>query len=140
MIATKTAVALTFICDKCKKHVPDHEGYICVDKCRALSEVPKLVQEWKDAHPSRNEDGSLRLMRATEWNSYPDRVHWHVYHRRCDPNPERDDYWFGIERASSYAALLEWSAHLMGKKWLKHTDWDGFIYRVFAMNGGAPGL
>ena len=56
-------------------------------------------------------------------------VHWRAWHRTCDPQPDSSDYWFGVERCRDLKALLEWNAHLGGKRWIGCTDWSRFIQR-----------
>jgi hypothetical protein len=68
--------------------------------------------------------------------TYPAAVPWRIHHRRCDPSPGIDGYWFHANRCGTERHLLAWTAHLLEKDWLKDTDWSVFLYRLLAANGG----
>jgi hypothetical protein len=65
-------------------------------------------------------------------------VPWGVWHRSCDPEPHRDDYWIGVERCRTLGSVLQWNHHLHEKNWLDHTDWDLFIWRRFGEKSSRP--
>jgi hypothetical protein len=55
---------------------------------------------------------------------------WQVHCDGC--NPHRADgcagcYWFAVERCSTWAQLVHWTAHLSEKEWLAATNWMDFI-------------
>ena len=57
-------------------------------------------------------------------------------HRHCDPHPDGEDYWFGVERARSLAAVIDWTAHLLGKDWFPETNWDQLLYNLVLPQAG----
>jgi hypothetical protein len=128
MTTTAPPGTLTLPCDICGQPVTGIDGYICVDK-NAAHRCRAAIQEWKTRNPGPVISGTALL-------TYPDAAVWQIYHRACDPQRDSDnDYWFYVGRADTALDLLGWTAHLLGKTWLKDTDWSGFLYRVLRANG-----
>lgn len=48
-------------------------------------------------------------------------VRWRPWHRGCWRGQER--YAIDVERIRTLAQVCDWTAHLMGKAWLRYTDW-----------------
>ena len=71
-----------------------------------------------------------QAVNIAELLALPRRAPWLAHHRMCDPNPGHESYWFDVARARTHAQLLNWSAHLMGKRWIRHTTWANLIERA----------
>jgi hypothetical protein len=50
-----------------------------------------------------------------------------VLHRGCDPNPDGEEYWIAVERIRTATDVIWWSAHLLGKNWIEHTNWGDVL-------------
>lgn len=98
-------------CDFCGHAIRGDTGYVFVDWGEAMRR-----------HTLRRQ--------GTQSPQYP-RVPWHVAHRRCDPNPDRDDYWFAANRCRATDDALDWWLHLSEKGWVAETDWPRFVRRHF---------
>lgn len=131
----QTPQELTHICRKCRKVIDDGRGYICIDRAAAF-ERPAQMRNWrKELH--KNCKTKPCLHQATDLAGCPPIVHWQTYHTRCDQDRDISDryYRIDVERCRTVWALLEWTAHLIAKKWFIHTDWHQFLY---AMHAQAP--
>jgi hypothetical protein len=109
-------------CSICGRRIANGAGWITINS-QELNTCLSASLAWREAHPGP-------LLSGTELSELPDPAHWRVLHRRCDPEPEDNGYWFDIERARTVRQLLGWTAHLMGKSWLEYTDWQNFIAKV----------
>lgn len=114
--------ALVWVCDACKQPVNDGAGYIHVEH-QTVHDVRQAVRQWKAENPGPAITGAALF-------DYPAPARWGVHHAACDPAPESGDYWIDVKSARTHGALLARTAHLMGKAWLKHTDWDELIQRM----------
>lgn len=140
---------LTLPCDVCGKSVVGASGYVTVSY-QEISRVEERIREWDTRRRERRErelqerpacaDAAALIesvMTGTELLDYPDAARWHIYHRDCDPDPDEQGYWWSVERCCTYRDLILRTAHVMGKSWLEHTDWDRFLYRVVAAQKSA---
>lgn len=55
------------------------------------------------------------------------RIAFAAYHQKCDPNPEEDSYWFGVEDASTLESYMRWVIKLCDKKWMSTRDIQSMI-------------
>lgn len=123
---------ITWQCSVCGQPIAAGSGYLAVDHGAAYAQ-----------YRASTERGHQRWLEGTAVISLaailaePDAARWQALHRDCDPNLERDDYWFGVERADTLPKMLDWTAHLSGKVWLTETDWGDLIRQVAAAAGGA---
>ncbi|EUA15423.1 hypothetical protein I546_1145 [Mycobacterium kansasii 732] len=63
-----------------------------------------------------------------DFEGCPDVVRWLTYHTRCDPQRnEANVYRIDVERCRTVWALLDWTAHLISKRWFIHTNWNEFL-------------
>ncbi|WP_327415305.1 hypothetical protein [Streptomyces sp. NBC_01233] len=113
---------LIAICDECKQAVADGEGSLWVD----MAEVDQHtinVRAWKqlEAKPATDR---LQTYSFSSLLSYPEPAPWRVHHAACDPAPDANAYAIEVHRCRSWADLVVWTSHLMGKSWLAHTDWS----------------
>jgi hypothetical protein len=113
--------ALTWACISCDELVDDNSGYLHVNH----TEINHVEREY-EAFEKRSQ-GVISGEAWTELFALPDPAPWEVHHASCDPRPESNDYWIGVERIRTQATLLSWTAHLMEKNWLRHTNWVDII-------------
>lgn len=116
---------LAWICEACKAAVVNGEGYIHVSH----DTVNATERAYRDFE--RRESG--KAVTLDSLLALPDPARWRVHHVRCDPEPDSADYVIEVHRARTHAQLLRWTAHLMGKEWLRYTDWDELIDRMAAV-------
>jgi hypothetical protein len=112
---------LIAICDECKHPVADGEGSLWVD----MTEVDQReinVRAWKQLEAEPTTD-MLQTYSFSSILSYPEPAPWRVHHAVCDPDPSTNAYAIEAHRCRSWADLVVWTSHLMGKTWLVHTDW-----------------
>lgn len=111
-------------------HVPYNE----------FGRVEREAKRWEREHQDGSEE-AVRIVSLAELMTYPGPARWQVH---CDPcNPHKDEqgglcggcYWLSLDRCSTAVDLLYWTAHLMGKTWLPHTNWASFIRAAAAGTG-----
>ncbi|MGW1353445.1 hypothetical protein ACWCQE_29880 [Streptomyces sp. NPDC002409] len=112
---------LTLICSACTQPVIQDDGYLWVS-CREAAAVQQayhaLEKRSTDPH-----DGSLSLDLA-DLLALPEPATWRADHRDCDSVREKEfHYRIPAARLRLRADLLDWTAHLLEKAWLPHTDW-----------------
>ncbi|MBB4711159.1 hypothetical protein BJ965_001041 [Streptomyces luteogriseus] len=119
---------LHLICDTCRKPIDGATGYLWVDNSQ-INAVVKAVAEWNRAHtiPEGEPLAGGRMCSATDLFSYPEAVQWQAHHHACDPSQDASAYSIQADRISTWRELLDWTAHLMEKEWLTHTDWDDVL-------------
>lgn len=111
---------ITWNCNVCGFPISDGTGYLSLDMA-VVSQVEQALHAWKAEHP----DGAS----VDELMRYPQSAPWTSLHRDCDPDPEGPSYWYDIDRCRTHQQLLARTAHLMGKRWFKATNWDEIIGR-----------
>jgi hypothetical protein len=114
-VKLKDTVRFSWQCDVCGSAVADGQGRITIDYVEVFR-----VEPGHDNHRLRSPSDPWDLLLSPL-------VRWHVYHRRCDPDLNGEAYWIRIEPCRTVADLCEWWLHLYGRRWLKLTDWRGFI-------------
>lgn len=115
-------VKITVMCQNCRRPIVGNDGYVWIDG-HALAEHERA---WADHDHSR----SGIAMSLAELMSLPGQVAWQAHHLRCDRDPERSSYFMHIDRLDTVAKLLDWTAHLMTKAWIDHTNWAEVIRRA----------
>lgn len=129
---------LKAICEACKQSVRDGDGFLYI----VMHEVNAVEQAW-EVHEHKDcgrsaEGGELVFQSLAEFmeatKRLPQPARWHVHHKACDPQLHADCYSIEVKRIRTWAALAEWTAHLMDKQWLRHTDWDRLLQN--AAHGG----
>lgn len=115
---------LVWVCGVCRKPVHDGEGYLHVDLRKAL----QVEREWaaEELRDSPIDVNDLHTM--------PGQVGWLAHHHGCDPDPDHFCYSVDIHTVRTHSDLLRWTAHLMSKAWLPHTDWEQLIERMAAVS------
>ncbi|MEU5902683.1 hypothetical protein [Streptomyces venezuelae] len=109
---------LLLICQGCGNRITDDAGYLWVH----TQEVHTAQQEaraWEAQHPA-NGESSLDLLDLLD---HPEPIRWRSHHQACDPDRDSSHYRIPAARLHTRADLLDWTAHLMEKGWLPHTDW-----------------
>jgi hypothetical protein len=129
---------ITWLCDECGQPIKPETGYLTVDSGQATRQRQDAEERSHQRKVDARANGQrFVVVNMAEMMTWPECVEWEALHSECDQYPERDDYWFGVERADRLAKLLDWSAHLMGKVWLEETNWDDLLRTVAAAAGGA---
>ena len=122
----------SWTCEKCSKAIRGNTGYILVMDSttrswpRYATPSDLRLEPPKDGMP--DEAKELKFMTPVdlaammaEW--IPDnKIAFAVYHADCDPEPETEPYWFGVERAKTLTEWLGWIEHLSHKVWMGKRD------------------
>jgi hypothetical protein len=116
---------LEAICDVCKRVVADGEGNLWVDMAE-VEQVTVNERAWEQLESEPQEGGAVTFSGGSLL-SYPAPARWRVDHASCDPAPDANAYAIEVHRCRSWADLVLWTAHLMGKEWLLHSDWDELL-------------
>jgi hypothetical protein len=117
---------LIAICDVCNQQVQDHDGHLSVHRADIRAHQ-KAVAEWKQRTGSDHADGAPHAVGIMDMAAYPEPAKWTVLHVRCCEHPEAGEYPIEIHRVRTWPDLVAWTAHLMGKTWLGHTDWSELL-------------
>lgn len=116
---------LIAICDACKETIADGEGSLWVDMAE-VEQATTNERAWEQFEAEQHERGVLTFS-GESLQSYPDPAHWRVHHYSCDPVPNANSYAVEVHRCRSWADLVWWTAHLMGKAWFPRTDWEDLL-------------
>ncbi|WP_030886411.1 hypothetical protein [Streptomyces sp. NRRL F-5053] len=111
-------------CDTCKAPVADGDGALWADMAD-VDRTATNTQAWEMLE-TKQEAGALSFS-AGSLMSYPEPARWQVHHSACNPSPDARAYAVEVHRCRSWADLVWWTAHLMGKTWLQHTDWEDLL-------------
>jgi len=57
-------------------------------------------------------------------------VPWRVFHNKCGPEHDGNQYGFPVEQCQTETDLIDWMLHLNGKTWTEFTDWDNFVRKA----------
>ncbi|KXF51065.1 hypothetical protein AXA44_15465 [Rhodococcus sp. SC4] len=129
---TDSTVRITYYCDECHRPIEDGDGYV------HLAYPPAQADEGEGK--ATESGGFLMVTAATiklevpkpppPTTTVPTR-HWETHHRRCDPHPNRDDYWYAVERMRTLVDLAHRTKHLSEtKRWFPTTDWPDLVVRA----------
>ena len=111
---------LVWRCERCGKPIGDGAGYVAMSFAE-LHAYKRALEAWNE-RVDRDYPGAFRCYPVSELLDYPEPVRWHVLHGLCDPEPDSPDYWIGVERIRTAAAVISWSSHLIRKNWIHETD------------------
>ena len=114
-------------CEVCGDPIADRAGYVYLNS-HERHQAEQAAVEFKRLTYEPITGG--QMISGEAWSMMPDPAHWRVSHHKCDPDPDCSAYTIEIERIRNPAALLAWTAHLMGKRWLGTTDWRDLIERM----------
>jgi hypothetical protein len=123
---------LRAVCFACRKDIAPGGGVIHI----AMNEVMRVEQAQtaeREMLRTKAADGIPPIVTVAELRAQPVEVAWQVHCDSC--NPHRPGgcagcYWFAVERCSTWAQLVHWTAHLSEKGWLSATDWMTFIRAI----------
>ncbi|WP_328449898.1 hypothetical protein OG780_19415 [Streptomyces sp. NBC_00386] len=129
---------LQLICDTCKKPIEGASGYLWVDNDKVNTALADAAK-WNRKHtiPEGEPLAGGQLFSGADLFDYPEAIQWQAHHHACDPNQDANAYSIQANRIDTWAELLDWTAHLMEKDWLNHTDWDELLRGV---HGGTARL
>jgi hypothetical protein len=140
------AHAWTWRCDACGRAIQDTHGYVqFVDPKtggypqwgeadeRQFHEAYWAYEDKIAAQQADNVTGAparWALYSAADLIGLPEveRAKIQAYHRACDPHPDRDSYWVGVERIRG-KDLLDWCAHLCEKEFFGRAEMMTLIRR-----------
>ncbi|WP_157437790.1 hypothetical protein [Actinoplanes subtropicus] len=117
------------VCDLCARTVAPSDGHLWVDD-RDLAQVQRLTAAWEAEHPD------AEPIQVSNLVTRPQPARWHVTHTTCDAVPRSSGYSIELTRIQTFRDLVGWTAHLMGKNWLQHTDWDDLIANALGAGDG----
>ncbi|MER8062753.1 MULTISPECIES: hypothetical protein [unclassified Streptomyces] len=128
---------LLLICRKCCLQVGQDDGYLWAHSGE-VNAVGRACRTWKAEHTEP--DGTLSVTPG-QVLEYPEPAAWRAHHQRCDPDRDEMHYRIPAARLRLRADLLDWTAHLIEKAWLSHTDWREVIRetRTGGTRFAAPG-
>lgn len=125
---------ITVVCSLCGKPILPGAGWLLVSH----SDINRTATAWSEFEErKRAESGIDGLVALDELMDLPGRAAWQAFHRTCDPDLDSHDYYIDVERFTTWADVVSWTAHLMGKTWLQHTNWAALLR---GLAHGEPGL
>lgn len=116
---------LTAICDVCKQPIPHGKGslYVLFREINALTEKREAIPDT----PSLDFEALFGL---------PVPPRWHMRHDACQgDHRELASYEIAVEQIASWPKLVEWTSHLMDKRWLSETTWSGVLGSIARGDG-----
>jgi hypothetical protein len=116
---------LVLICDACKEPVDDGAGYLWIDTdAVAAEERAAAGRRPRDIQDDDSSSESVLSYLAAGLFELPEPVRWQAHHAACDLTPDAATYPIPAVDIRTWAELVEWTAQLMEKPWLPHTDWS----------------
>lgn len=114
---------ITWHCSTCDKPLKRRGGWIELvgDQMRTAYEALRREAEI-DARAEST--GGLVMYSGADLLDIPGPGRWRATCRTCNGDDQGSGYFIDVDRISTVAAVLHWSAHLAGKVWTEHTDWS----------------
>jgi predicted GIY-YIG superfamily endonuclease len=109
---------LVWLCRECEQPIADGDGYLTVSAAE---------QRAHRARKADRPDGAPLTMSDVMHHQRPT---WRAFHRSCDPDLADAGYWFDVARIRTVDDVLDWTAHLIGKRWLPDTNWKQVLEHV----------
>jgi len=130
------ARAWSWRCDACGRAIQDRQGYVqFVDPVTGghphfsgADEREVFETYWKAWDAAETVPGVISAAALCALPEPPPRAKVQAYHRACDPHPDRDSYWVGVERLRG-TDVLDWCAHLAEKEWFGRAELCAFVRR-----------
>jgi hypothetical protein len=118
---------LTWLCGTCGQPVGDWDGYLYVSPLDAVAHG-----EARRRNTARHAGRAVPVSELIrEWAEGPGIASWRVTHHRCDSRGDfADGYHIDPGQIGTWAELAHWTAHLMGKRWFKDTDWAELLHEA----------
>lgn len=119
-------------CDVCGQPIRGATGYVTIGDRDGGHPVPRVPR--KEPRPS---PGLKSLAERIALGELELRVNvkFAVMHADCDPDPNSNEYWFGVERARTQSEWLAWANHLGGKSWMGKRELLAFLAFWFSNRG-----
>lgn len=120
---------ITWHCSTCDEPLKRGHGWIELrgDQMKRAYELLRRVDDIEARHRAAG------ITSAAEYFDLPGPGRWRATCRTCNGDDTGSGYFIEVDRISTLAALLDWSAHLSGKVWTEHTDWDDVLRLVAAV-------
>lgn len=135
---------LRVICFGCREEIRGERGVLHVhnpDVYEVGQERRRIKEERSARDPSGWEAWTVSDLRA-----WPKPARWQVHCDDCNPHYDEESdawcntcYWISAGRLRSWSRLVELTAHLSEKEWLRNTNWFEFI-RCTALGTSDVGL
>ena len=110
---------LTLICEGCR--MPFTDGGCLWISFADIQRASQQDADWHAAHPAGE------AVDITTFLSLPGGAVWHAHHDRCMPPEGESSYDVDVGQVRTWAGLVRWTVHLMGKRWLEFSDWDDVL-------------
>ena len=126
---------ITWHCSTCDHPLRPGGGWIELrgDQMRHAYEALRHEAE-VEARAQRS--GGFVIYNGADLLDFPTPGRWRATCRDCNGDDEGSGYFIEVERIATVAAVLDWSAHLAGKVWTEHSDWDDLCRLVAAAATG----
>lgn len=121
------------VCTGCEQPGAD---YLEIDDGHAMRNLgARKTTEQRRIDKARTEGRPVWIISGDDLLDGPQSVRWKAWHRSCDPEPQADHYWIAADRISRWEHVVDWTAHLMSKRWFEETDWDQLLWGLANNNG-----
>lgn len=133
-VTVKPARHLRAVCFTCNKDIPAGGGIIHIShyEVHQAERANLAAREARQARAVAEGRTGIEAEMVTfdELLEEHNEALWQVHCDGC--NPHRDTgcqgcYWFAVERCTTWAQLVHWTAHLLKKDWVATTNWLDFI-------------
>jgi predicted GIY-YIG superfamily endonuclease len=122
----RTINPIEYRCGACGQIISKDTGYVHV-RSRDIARAKEARQDFNNAwHAHPVSEHGVRIVRDSALPRIKP-ARWLVHHEECDPDVDANRYRIEVERANTHERLVSWTAHLMSKAWLQHTDWAVFL-------------
>jgi hypothetical protein len=125
---------LNAFCDICNGLIADGEGSIWL-RSADLVHAERVTTAREEGRHTKQRDGSAASPGAQP-SGLRETAEWNVTHSVCDPGADAAIYRFEVHQCRTWAGLVNWTAHLMEKSWLRHTDWIELLRSASEGEGG----
>ena len=124
---TSDGCRVTWHCSTCDRPLKRHDGWIELvgDQMRTAYQALRRVNEIEARHRAAG------IVSAADYLDLPGPGRWRATCRTCNGDDQGSGYFIDVDQIATVAAVLDWSAHLAGKIWTAHTDWDD-VCRIVA--------
>lgn len=136
---TTSNVVLIWECEICGEIINDRDGYLEVLRAERRRFTQQMKEwetvNWESLNPP---EGQMVALTGGQLLSIPKRAHWWAIHHDCHPNIEADAYDFEISRIRTYPDVIDWTSHLMSKRWFNDTDWGRLLRNILIAGPNNP--